>query len=177
MEKRMSEKKKLMEKAYTLGFEYEKTYRGCAQCSFAALQDALDLRNPQTDAIFKSASGLSGGVGSEGDGHCGAYSGAVMLMGYIVGRERDNFADPQEIRKLTDSLAQALHAEFIEAYGNIICHGIHRKIYGRPFYLRDTDEKEKFDQAGAHTEKCPAVVGDAARWAVKILYENGYLKD
>ena len=32
----------LAAKAYTLGKEYEKTYRGCSQCVIAALQDALE---------------------------------------------------------------------------------------------------------------------------------------
>jgi hypothetical protein len=42
----------LGEKAYKLGKEYEKTYRGCSQCVIAALQDAPDIRN---DEVFKAA--------------------------------------------------------------------------------------------------------------------------
>jgi hypothetical protein len=44
----------LAERAYKLGKEYEKTYRGCGQCVIAALQDTLDARN---DDIFKAATG------------------------------------------------------------------------------------------------------------------------
>ena len=51
MEKPISE---LADKAYNLGKEYERTYRGCSQCVIAALQDALEIRN---DDIFKSATG------------------------------------------------------------------------------------------------------------------------
>ncbi len=173
----MSNQKARMEKAHALGIEYEKTYRGCAQCVFAALQDALDMRSAETDAIFKAASGLSGGVGGEGDGHCGAYTGGVLLMGHIIGRVRDEFTDPKGLRKQTNALSQALHARFIEKYGTVTCQNIHRKIFGRPFYLLDPEEREKFERAGGHEDKCPAVVGDAAGWTVQILHENGYLKD
>ena len=50
----------LTDKAYELGFAYEKEYRGCVQCTIAAVQDTLGVRN---DFIFKSASGLSAGGG------------------------------------------------------------------------------------------------------------------
>ena len=168
-------RQELAEKAYSVGFEYEKRYSGCAQCVIAALQDALELRDERSDAVLKAATSLEGGVGCEGDGHCGAYSGAVMVFGHLLGRERDNLADPEGIRKKTNALAQALHQRFIERYGTVICHGIHRNIFGRPYYLRDPAESDKFKADGAHVDKCTAVVGQAARWAVEILGEAGEL--
>ena len=165
----------LAEKAFSCGFEYEKQYGGCAQCVIAALQDVLELRDEGSDAVFKAATSLEGGVGCEGDGHCGAYSGAVMMFGNVLGRARDNLADPESRRKQTNALAQSLHQRFIERYGTVICHGIHRNIFGRPYYLRDSTEIDKFKEAGAHVDKCTAVVGQAARWAVEILFEAGEL--
>jgi C_GCAxxG_C_C family probable redox protein len=165
----------LAERAYSTGFEYEKQYGGCAQCVIAALQDVLELRDERSDALFRAATSLEGGVACEGDGHCGAYSGAVMMFGYLTGRERDNFADPENRRKQTNALAQTLHQRFIERYGTVTCHGIHRNIFGRPYYLRDSTERDKFAEAGAHVDKCTAVVGQAARWAIEILFEAGEL--
>ena len=169
------QKNALADRAFKLGFDFERDYRGCAQCVFAALQDTLDLRNNATDAIFKSATALAGGSAVEGDGQCGAYSGALMMLGYIVGRERDKFDDPENIRKKTNELARLLHDEFLSSYGTVVCHQIHRKIFGRPYYLADADEGLKFDEAGAHSDKCPTVVGDAAKWTVQILQENNIL--
>jgi C_GCAxxG_C_C family probable redox protein len=160
---------KLTEKAYQLGFEYERDYRGCSQCVFAALQDVLGLRNEVTDGIFKSATAFAGGAALEGDGQCGAYSGALMMIGYIIGRERDNFDDPEGIRVKTNELARRLHDRFLERYGTIVCHQIHRNIFGRPYYLPDREQLAKFDEAGAHADKCTGVVGEAARWTVEIL--------
>ncbi len=170
-----SNQQELAKKAYSLGFQYEKQYSGCAQCVIAALQDVLQLRDERSDAVLKAATSLEGGVGCEGDGHCGAYSGTVMILGYVMGRERDNLADPEAKRQQTNAMAQALHQRFIERYGTVICHGIQRNIFGRPYYLKDSTESAKFKAAGAHVDKCTAVVGEAARWAVEILFEAGEL--
>ena len=171
------EKQDLFDKISQLGFDYERDYRGCAQCTIAALQDGLGIRNRDTDMIFKSATGFAGGVSRETDGNCGAYAGGAMIIAYFVGRERDNFADPQGIRLKTFALTSRLHEKFIHTYGTVTCARIHTKIMGRPFYIKDPDELRKFDEAGAHTDKCTSVVGNTARWTAEILDEAGYLKD
>jgi C_GCAxxG_C_C family probable redox protein len=165
------------QKIYDLGFGYEREYRGCAQSVIAALQDGLSIRNPDTDAIFKSATALSGGVASETDGHCGAYSGGAMIIAYFLGRERDNFADPEKIRMKTAAIVSRLHARFIAEYGTVTCNRIHTKIMGRPFYLKDPAEREKFEAAGAHRDKCTSLVGLAAAWTAEILEDEGLLND
>ncbi|RLB29772.1 MAG: hypothetical protein DRG87_06445, partial [Deltaproteobacteria bacterium] len=67
----------LLDRAYQLGFEYEKTYRGCSQCAIAAIQDTLDIRD---DSVFKAGTGLAGGGGLTGIGVCGGYVGGVMVV-------------------------------------------------------------------------------------------------
>ena len=62
-----------------------------------------------------------------------------------------------------------LHDRFIQEYGSIICRDIQTKLFGRPYYLPDTDEREKFEEAGAYTTHCPEVVGKAARWAAELV--------
>ena len=92
----MEEKKQeLLEKAYKLGFEYEKTYRGCSQCAIAAIHDTLNIRE---DNMFKAATGLAAGGGLTGIGVCGGYVGGVMVLSQLCGRERSNFADPERTR-------------------------------------------------------------------------------
>ena len=66
----MMHKKELLEQAAQTGFEYEQTYGGCAQCTIAAVQDTLGLKN---DALVKAASGLAGGCGGTCDGVCGEW--------------------------------------------------------------------------------------------------------
>jgi hypothetical protein len=96
-----------------------------------------------------------------------------MMIGYLLGRERDDFEDRGGANGRVGNLVRRLHQRFLAEYGTVTCHGIHRKIFGRPFYLKDPEEAAKFDAAGAHTDKCPAVVGHAAQWTLEILDAEG----
>jgi C_GCAxxG_C_C family probable redox protein len=161
--------REVAEKAYQLGKEYEKTYRGCSQCVIAALQDALDIRN---DDIFKSATGLAGGTGLACDSGCGAYIGAILVLSSLLGRKRNNFPDPEGIRYSMLMLTRKFREKFIEEYGSVICRDIQNKILGRYYYLPDPQEFEKFHNTGAHDIHCPEVVGKAAKWMTEIMLEE-----
>jgi C_GCAxxG_C_C family probable redox protein len=162
--------KALMKKAYNLGFQYEKVYKGCSQCVLAAVQDLFGEKN---DDVFRAASGLAGGAGLCGDSGCGAYSGGIMALSQLHGRVRENFLDPERTRRKSFDLAKQLHDRFIAEYGSVICRDIQQKILGRGYYLRDPEEFEKFEKAGAHADKCPSVVGKAAAWVSEILWAEG----
>jgi C_GCAxxG_C_C family probable redox protein len=166
--------KKLIEKAYKLGYEYEKTYRGCGQCTLAALQDTFDLRD---DATFKAMTGYAGGGGTAGDAGCGAYVAGILFLSMLKGRERDNFADPERIRFESFALARKLHDKLIAEYGTVICRDIHQKLFGRPYYMPDPDEFAKFDAAGAHTTVCTEVCGKVARWTAEIAIQENLLPE
>lgn len=163
-------KKAVMKKAYNLGFEYEKVYKGCSQCVLAAVQDLFGEKN---DDVFRAASGLAGGAGLCGDSGCGAYSGGIMALSQLYGRVRKNFLDPERTRRKSFDLAKQLHDKFIAEYGSVICRDIQQKILGRGYYLRDPEEFEKFEKAGAHADKCPSVVGNAAAWVAGTLWAEG----
>ena len=163
-------RKEILQKGYDLGFQNEKVYQGCAQCILAAVQDLFAARD---DEVFRAASALAGGAGLCGDGSCGAYSGGVMFLGQLYGRTRGNFRDTKQTSKKAFDLAKKLHDKFIEEYGSVVCREIQQKIFGRPFYIRDADEYKKFEMMGAHKDKCPAVVGNSARWVTEILLEQG----
>ncbi|HEY95476.1 MAG TPA: C_GCAxxG_C_C family protein [Dehalococcoidia bacterium] len=158
-----------IEKAYQLGKEYEKIYKGCSQCVIAALQDVFDIRN---DDVFKAATGLAAGCGASTDGNCGAYSGAIMVLSMLQGRNRDDFADSTGAMFKSFILVRKLRDRFIHEYGSVICRNIQTKIFGRPYYLADIDEFEKFEKAGAHDIHCLEVVGKAAAWAAELVTEE-----
>jgi len=161
-----------LEKAYNLGKEYEKTYRGCSQCVIAALQDVLGVGS---DDVFKAATGLAGGTGLTCDSGCGAYMGAVLFLGSILGRERKNFSDPEGVRFKTHKLIRKFRDKFIQEYGSVICRDIQNRVLGRYYYLPDPQEFEKFHNAGAHDIHCPEVVGKASRWMTEIILQEGLL--
>ncbi len=157
------------DRAYELGRQYERTYGGCSQCVIAALQDTFDARN---DEILRAATGLAAGGGGFTDGSCGAYSGAVLALGSRLGRERDNLADVDAMLR-NFGLVEKLHDRFIREYGSVVCRNIQTRLFGRPYYLADPEEFEKFEKAGAHESHCPEVVGKACRWAAEIIEEAG----
>jgi C_GCAxxG_C_C family probable redox protein len=161
------------EKAYELGNDYEAAYKGCGQCVLAAIQDTFNFRD---DAVFKAATGFAAGGGLCGDGICGAYAGAIMALSSLVGRTRDDFEDRAGGNFKCFGLVQRLRQRFIEEYGSVSCRDIQYRTFGRPYYLIDPDDSEKFDKAGGHTEKCPDVVGKAARWAAEIILKDGLAK-
>jgi C_GCAxxG_C_C family probable redox protein len=166
--------KNVAERAYELGKEYEKTKRGCSQCVVAALQDVFGIRN---DDIFKAATGLAGGGGGTLDGSCGSYTGAIMVLSSLLGRERDNFVNLDQ----TDGfkameLVRKFREKYIQEYGSVVCRNIQTKTLGRPYYVIDPDEMKKFEEAGGHSDKgCPEVVGKAARWMAELILEEKLL--
>jgi len=167
--------KTVAERAYELGREYEKTCMGCSQCVIAALQDALDIRN---DDIFKAATGLAGGGAGAIDGSCGSYVGAILVLGLLLGRERDKFDDFESIAPDSRAfkLFRKFHDKYIQEYGSVVCRDIQTKVLGRSYYIVAPGEFQKFGAAGGHGDKgCPEVVGKAARWMAELILEENLL--
>ena len=145
----------LLKKAYEMGAECSRKYKGCSQCVVAAVQDILDIRD---DMLFKAATGLSGGIGLSGIGPCGGISGGVLVLS-------QRFKTYDLVNKLVDA--------YLDEFGAIACRDVQTKKFGRSYYLRDPQEKEKFQEAGGNTDKCPDVVGKAAQMTVKIILDEG----
>lgn len=164
----------LLKKAYEAGYYNEKVFRGCAQCTLAALFDVIGNKNPE---VFRMTNTFASGMGLFGDGPCGGYSGGLLFLGHYAGRRLEHIEGDKEEKDLAMKLSDLLHTKFIETYGTVICHGIHRDIFGREFHIRNADEKQGFEDAGAHQkDKCPAVVGTAAMWTVEILLDEGFVE-
>jgi len=156
--------------AYDLGFKYEKEYYGCAQCILLAVQDTFGLKN---EDVFKSASGLAAGIGLMGS-VCGALTGGVMALSLKYGRDLQAFkaGDPEGKRLKAYEKTRKLYKRFEDEYGSVICRDIQKKIFGRSFNLRDPQEFKEFEEAGAHVDKCPGVVGMAAQWVAEIMLDD-----
>jgi mannitol-1-phosphate 5-dehydrogenase len=157
------------QQAYDLGFKYEKVYHGCGQCTLAAVLETLGRFS---EPVFEAATGLSGGIGLAGDATCSALTGAVLAFGTIYPRRREQFDADRENKYRTFAMAQRLRERYLQRYGTTNCHEIHRHQMGRAFDLRDSTEREAFEAAGAHEDKCTDVVAQAARWAVEIINDE-----
>lgn len=157
-----------IQRAYELGIRYESQYRGCCQCTLAALQDAFNLRD---DAVFKASTGLTTGVGLIGSAGCGGYLGGTLFVGQFIGRKRKHFAESSSNTGIFQIIKE-LHDRFIEEYDSVICSDIQKKIFGRSFNMLNKDDKILFEKMGGHKDKCPIVVGKAAAWMAEIILKH-----
>jgi len=133
----------IIQKAYDLGYLFEDKHKGCARCTVASLQDAIDFL-PADEGLFRTASCLDGGATPTELANCGAFTGSGMVIGWVCGTER--FGD----NTLSHELIHKVHKCFEEEYGSVIC-------------------KEVRDRAD---RKCPEIVGKAAKWTTEILLKQ-----
>lgn len=133
----------IIQKAYDLGYEYEDKHRGCARCTVAALQDAIDFI-PADEGLFRAASCLDGGATPTKLANCGSFTGAGMVIGWVCGTGR--FGD----NKLSHDLIHKVHDCFMKEYGAVICKEIRDKV----------------------DKKCPEVVANATKWTAEILLQK-----
>ncbi|MEW5785251.1 MAG: C-GCAxxG-C-C family protein [Bacillota bacterium] len=168
MEQRfLFERDALIEQVYKRGYELEQRYYGCAQCVVAAVQDFFPFDN----ALVKAATSLSGGFASSIEGPCGAFTGGILVLSYFFGRSREDFAKIGLLRRPAP-LVRLYWNRFKETYGGDSCRQVQMHLFGRAYHFLDGDEYRSYEEAGGHTDKCPAVVGQACAWLAEILLEN-----
>lgn len=94
----------------------------CAQSVFAALASELDL--PRVTAL-RLASGMGAGIGRMRLA-CGAFTGLVLVSGYVRGNETP---DPGEKERIF-ALVRELAAEFTAKFGSLTCSELLRLAPG-----------------------------------------------
>lgn len=167
----MINKEELAKKASEQACENERIYGGCAQCVLGAIKTTL---GNIPDDVFKSATGLAGGIARTGAA-CGALTGGVMALSMFYGRDFEHFDDPDKIRFTTFQICEKLVDRFKKEYGSPNCWDIQTKIMGRSYNISRPDEYEEFLAQGGHEDKCPLVCGNSAKWVIEILDEEGLL--
>lgn len=180
----MLKQEDVMQVAYERGHEYEARATDCCQCAVAAIQDAINCRN---DDILRAGSALAGGLAFTGQGTCGALVGAVMVVGQLYGRTREEL-DKDAKREIGEvdwvnvakgwDLAYELFEWFRGEYGSIICSDIKKKLFGENYedYIRpNSPVRYALSKKSRGYERgiCPGVVAKAAQWATGIILTKG----
>ena len=169
---------KLLDKAYELGFNYEKCCQSCSQSTVATIHEMLDI----DDIVVKVATSSAGGQAGQVVGTCGGLIGGTMILDYFFGRPVENLSCTECTQANLDPLFNAvgiaglLYEKYVREYGTIICPHIQAQLYGRHFYFLDEEEMAKFEKAGGHTDSPKSachIVGNAARWVMDILLDKG----
>ena len=134
----------IIEKAYQLGYKYEKENGGCARCTVAALQDALPMVAVD-EGVFRTATCLDGGATPVAEQNCGGFTGAGIIIGFVCGSRRNGSFHGSS--KLAHRLLHQVYHRFAKEYGTVLCRDVRKGVQG----------------------DCPEAVGRAARWTAEVL--------
>jgi C_GCAxxG_C_C family probable redox protein len=170
-------KEQLFDKAYELAYNYVKNSHQCSQSAAAAFCQLIGFDNK----IVRALTTASGGHVGQVVGTCGALIGAVAVLDYYFGRDVDEMSlvetpDMEPVMRANEQ-ALKLHEKFLRKWGATHCSMLTRQIYGRMFWFSDPDEMVKLGEAKDRVapKSCWDVVGNAARWAMEILVDNGMI--
>jgi len=148
-----------------LAYNNFKQYGGCAQSIMQSFMDVLGLRN---GSCFQALGGLHGG------GRCGLTCGALntgfMLFGMALGREKIEFAETKEAKKLMMESCHKLAHWFKLEYKSTVCS----EITGYDWFgLVDLVVQHPSPVEKDRRENCARLTGGTAYKIAEILSEIG----
>jgi hypothetical protein len=172
-------KDEIIKKSNELATQYAAKYKGCGQCTFLAIIDALRwggleiIPRDVEDRLFSGICLLTGGVGLSGDGSCGAVSSGTLAIGLALGLRRES-TNESLFRQSCAIVRDALLDEYYHKYDSLLCKDIQRKFYGKAWDLTRDEMSAEF--LGI-TEGC--VIMEGAMWATEVILgelEKGNVK-
>ena len=172
-------KDEIIMKANELATQYEAKYKGCGQCTFLAIIDALRwggleiIPKDVEDRLFSGLCLLTGGIGLSGDGTCGAVANGVLAIGLALGLQRESINESL-FRQSCATVRDALLDKYYQKYNSLLCKDIQRKFFGKAWDLIRDDMSAEY--LGI-TKGC--VIMETAMLATEIIldeFEKGNVK-
>lgn len=179
MAKLTKTKDEIIKKAEELGIQYEAKYKGCGQCTFLAIVDALRwggleiIPRDMEDRLFSGICVLTGGVGMTGDGTCGAVASGTLAIGLALGIQPEN-QDKSLLRQSCAIVRNTLLDKYYREYNSLLCKDVQRRFFGKAWDLTRDDMSQDF--LGI-TQGC--TIMQTAMWATEIIldeFEKGNVK-
>lgn len=125
------EEKNIKKRAYS-------HFQSGLHCAEVISQTVLEKYSPESHReVVRAASGFGGGIGGSTRELCGAYTGGIMTLGYLMGRK-----SPGDSLVECGRLIQTFRDNFLNAFGSLDC----------PTLLRGFPQQEK----GIHCAKLTA---------------------
>ena len=172
-------KGEIIKKAEELGVEYEAKYKGCGQCTFLAIVDALRwggleiIPEDMEERLFPGICVMSGGVGMTGDGTCGAVTSSVLAIGLALGISWQG-QDDSALRRACATVRDTILDKYYKEYNSLLCKDVQRKYFGKAWDL--TDDEMSREYLGV-THGC--TIMQTAMWATECIldeFEKGNVK-
>ncbi|MBA7501194.1 hypothetical protein ES704_03956 [subsurface metagenome] len=172
-------KEEIIKKADELAVEYEARYRGCGQCTFLAIVDALRwgglelIPEDMEERLFPGICVLTAGVGMTGDGTCGAVASSALAIGIALGIPREG-QDDSLLRAACATVRNTILDKYYQEYRSILCKDVQRKYFGKAWDLTN-DEMRRECLGISHG----CTIMQTAKWATEIIldeFEKGNVK-
>jgi len=165
-------KKKIIKKAEELGRKYAAKYKGCGQCTFLAIIDALRwgglelIPEDMEDRLFSGICVLTAGVSMTGDGTCGAVASSVLAIGLALGVPRKG-QDVKLLRSACATVRNTILDRYYREYRSILCKDVQRKFFGKAWDLTSDKMSHEFLKI---TRGC--TIMQTAKWATEIILDE-----
>jgi len=104
---------------------------------------------PVDDGLRRAGTCLDAETTPTGCHSCGAFTGCLLVIGYLCGANTGGEANEQSA-SLAHELARRIRQRFFEKYGSVLCKDVREAADGN----------------------CPDVVGKAAEWTAELLLEE-----
>jgi hypothetical protein len=165
-------KKAIINKAGELAVKYEAKYKGCGQCTFLAIVDALRwggleiLPERMEEKFFSGTGGFTGGTSMLVDGTCGAINSSIITLGLALGTTRDN-QDELSLRAICATIRNTILDKFYREYNSILCRDILNKYFGKVWNLTDDEASNDFLQV---SRGCAII--QTVTWTTEIILDE-----
>jgi C_GCAxxG_C_C family probable redox protein len=137
----------------------------CAQTSFLAMKEALDLDVDEKD--FEQALTAYPGIAHTGE-TCGAITGPLLAIGLALGPE--DAADAEQSMK-AGAAAHHFCAAVTGEFGSTRCSEIISRFYGKPVDFTDPAQIQAYAAAGGQ-EHCLSVIRASVKAAKDVIDES-----
>jgi hypothetical protein len=169
----------IIEKSNELAIGYEARYKGCGQCTFLAVIDALRwggleiITKDVEDRLFPGVCVLTGGVGLSGDGTCAAVASSALTIGLALGIPREG-QDVELLGAACATVRNTILDKYYREYRSILCKDVQRKFFGKAWNLTNKEMDQEFRGL---TRGC--TIMQTAKWTTEIIlneFEKGNVK-
>ena len=142
-------KDEILQKSNELAIGYEARYKGCGQCTFLAVIDALRwggleiIPKDVEDRLFPGVCVLTGGVGLSGDGTCAAVASSALAIGLALGIPRE-VQDVELLGAACATVRNTILDKYYREYRSILCKDVQRKFFGKAWDLTNKEMDQEF---------------------------------
>jgi C_GCAxxG_C_C family probable redox protein len=155
--------------------EYAKdTHRKYGNCAQAVTKALMDYFGIHDEMLYKSMSGIGGGLATMG-GPCGALNAAIVMIGARYGRGLSDLEKKdggKSILLARNDFIGKFYKWFELKFGNVNCLALRKSWIGVDLDMRIPWQSEMAEALGLHEKGCFELVGMTTKMAAEIILDE-----